>query len=402
MLRARAAPHRLRRLLRHALPQAALRGAGAADGGRLLLLRRRARALLEPQDPARARGRLPARRAAPLPRRGTRRSCLAWRCALSPRRYDAVVKSLNGQADAPARLRRQPRARAAVRAVDRDVAPPAHRLPPRQRGRSRATSIAAPRRSWPTASTSSATSSRRPTSTRARSSWPARRSSPSASPPSSRRATARPRCSSSASSRSARASPTCSSAFDALDDARARLRLVGNGSLEPEVDAARGAGPARGRRRLPAPGAPSRDARAAPAASCCRRSPRRSTASRGASSSTRRCTPACPSSPPTPSARRRAAWSATRPTASIVPERDPAALTAAIRRLTADAALAARLGDQARRDVARFSHARHGRCLRGRGRARRRYLVAVTQRCQPARRPSRRAAAIGSRRSPRG
>ena len=41
----------------------------------------------------------------------------------------------------------------------------------------------------------------------------------------------------------------------------------------------------------------------------------------------------------------------------IVPERDPVALAAAIRRLTADGELAARLGDQARRDVARFSHA---------------------------------------------
>ena len=41
----------------------------------------------------------------------------------------------------------------------------------------------------------------------------------------------------------------------------------------------------------------------------------------------------------------------------IVPERDPGALTAALRQLTADGQLAARLGDQARRDVARFSHA---------------------------------------------
>jgi glycosyltransferase involved in cell wall biosynthesis len=40
----------------------------------------------------------------------------------------------------------------------------------------------------------------------------------------------------------------------------------------------------------------------------------------------------------------------------IVPERDPPALAAAIRRLTADPALAARLGDQAREDVERFSH----------------------------------------------
>jgi glycosyltransferase involved in cell wall biosynthesis len=40
----------------------------------------------------------------------------------------------------------------------------------------------------------------------------------------------------------------------------------------------------------------------------------------------------------------------------IVPERDPRALANAIRRLTADPALAARLGDQARRDVERFTH----------------------------------------------
>jgi glycosyltransferase involved in cell wall biosynthesis len=40
----------------------------------------------------------------------------------------------------------------------------------------------------------------------------------------------------------------------------------------------------------------------------------------------------------------------------VVPERDPAALGAAIRRLATDAALAARLGDQARHDVERFNH----------------------------------------------
>jgi glycosyltransferase involved in cell wall biosynthesis len=40
----------------------------------------------------------------------------------------------------------------------------------------------------------------------------------------------------------------------------------------------------------------------------------------------------------------------------VVPEREPAALAAAIRRLTGDPALAARLGDQARHDVERFSH----------------------------------------------
>jgi glycosyltransferase involved in cell wall biosynthesis len=40
----------------------------------------------------------------------------------------------------------------------------------------------------------------------------------------------------------------------------------------------------------------------------------------------------------------------------VVPERDPAALSAALRRLTSDPILAANLGDQARRDVARFNH----------------------------------------------
>jgi glycosyltransferase involved in cell wall biosynthesis len=41
----------------------------------------------------------------------------------------------------------------------------------------------------------------------------------------------------------------------------------------------------------------------------------------------------------------------------VVPERDPRALAAAIGRLAADPALAARLGDQGRRDVERFNHA---------------------------------------------
>jgi glycosyltransferase involved in cell wall biosynthesis len=41
----------------------------------------------------------------------------------------------------------------------------------------------------------------------------------------------------------------------------------------------------------------------------------------------------------------------------IVPERDRLALAAAIRRLAGDPAVAARLGDQARRDVGRFTHA---------------------------------------------
>jgi glycosyltransferase involved in cell wall biosynthesis len=40
----------------------------------------------------------------------------------------------------------------------------------------------------------------------------------------------------------------------------------------------------------------------------------------------------------------------------VVPERDPRALGASIRRLVADPALAARLGDQAQLDVARFTH----------------------------------------------
>jgi glycosyltransferase involved in cell wall biosynthesis len=41
----------------------------------------------------------------------------------------------------------------------------------------------------------------------------------------------------------------------------------------------------------------------------------------------------------------------------VVPERDPRALAGAIRALASDAALAARRGEQARRDVARFTHA---------------------------------------------
>jgi glycosyltransferase involved in cell wall biosynthesis len=40
----------------------------------------------------------------------------------------------------------------------------------------------------------------------------------------------------------------------------------------------------------------------------------------------------------------------------VVPEREPRALAAAIARLTGDAQLAARFGDQARRDVERFNH----------------------------------------------
>jgi glycosyltransferase involved in cell wall biosynthesis len=40
----------------------------------------------------------------------------------------------------------------------------------------------------------------------------------------------------------------------------------------------------------------------------------------------------------------------------VVPERDPSALAGAIRRLTEEPRLAARLGDQARPDVERFSH----------------------------------------------
>ena len=46
-------------------------------------------------------------------------------------------------------------------------------------------------------------------------------------------------------------------AFAELGDVRARLRLVGNGSLEPEVTRRAAQRPAHGRRRLSAPGAPS-------------------------------------------------------------------------------------------------------------------------------------------------
>jgi hypothetical protein len=129
MLRAREAPHRLCRLLRHALPQAVVRGAGSADGGRLLLLRRRARAILESQDPARSRGRLPPRRAAPLPRR-RRGSHARPRPGAPSRPLRRCRQVAQWQADAAARLWRQPRTTGAVRAVDRDVAPPPHRLSP--------------------------------------------------------------------------------------------------------------------------------------------------------------------------------------------------------------------------------------------------------------------------------
>ena len=103
-------------------------------------------------------------------------------------------------------------------------------------------------------------------------------------------------------------------AFAELGDVQARLRLVGNGSLEPEV--ARSA--ARDPRMevvgyLPQERLPEALARAR--CLVLPRSPPRWTASRGGSSSTRRCTPACRSSPPTRSARRRAASSATTATA---------------------------------------------------------------------------------------
>ena len=326
MLRARAAPHRLRRLLRHALPQAALRGAGPADGGRLLLLRRRARALLEPQDPARPRGRLPPRRAAPLPRRRTKRSCPAWRPGAPSAPLRRRRQVAQRQADAAARLRRQPRTRPAVRAVDRDVAPPSHRLSPRHatahparlsrrrsdRGLRRARR-ALPRR-------------RRPTSTRARSSWPARRSSPSASPPCSPARNGEAEVLFIGQFEERKGLADLLGAFAALGDVRARLRLVGNGSLEPEVAASRGAGPAPGRRRLSAPGAPSRGARPRPVPRAAldhhRARPRAVGARRQRGDARRRAR----SSPPTPWARRPAAWSATSRNGLIVPERDPAAL----------------------------------------------------------------------------
>ena len=154
-------------------------------------------------------GRLPSRRAASVPRRG--RGGDAWpgaRAQPAPLRRRRQVAQR--AADAPAGVRHEPRAQAAVRPVDRDVAPPAHRLPPRQPAahpprlsrrrvdrRLRRTRRALPRRDGRA-------------STPGRSSWPAKRSSPSASPPSSRRATACPRRFIPASSKNVRASPTCS------------------------------------------------------------------------------------------------------------------------------------------------------------------------------------------------
>jgi glycosyltransferase involved in cell wall biosynthesis len=145
-------------------------------------------------------------------------------------------------------------------------------------------------------------------------------------------------------------------AFDGLDDPRARLRLVGNGSLEPEVKQRATRDP-----RvdvvgyLPQERLPDTLARAR-----------------------------CLVLPSITTARDREPWGlvvneamhagvpviATDAVGAaaaglvrheanglVVPEHDPSALAAAIRRLTSDPALAARLGDQARRDVARFSHA---------------------------------------------
>src|SRR3954453_18488319 len=129
ILSAHEASRCVRRLLRHALPPAPVRGAGAADGGRLLLLRRRARALLESPHPARRRRRLPAGRAAPLPRRG--RGGHAGAC---PGAQPAPVRRgrevAERAADAAPRVPHRARPRRAVRAVDGHVVPPADGVPP--------------------------------------------------------------------------------------------------------------------------------------------------------------------------------------------------------------------------------------------------------------------------------
>ena len=128
--------------------------------------------------------------------------------ALQPRRYDAVVKSLNGKLMLPlvygaSRARGLPfvlwtgmwhHPHTGFHRVTRPLTRHVYRG---------AEAIVA------YGEQSSATSSKRPKWMRARSSWPGRQSSLSASPPCGRRATARRRCCSSASSRSARVSPTC-------------------------------------------------------------------------------------------------------------------------------------------------------------------------------------------------
>ena len=145
-------------------------------------------------------------------------------------------------------------------------------------------------------------------------------------------------------------------AFDALEDAGARLRLVGNGSLEPELTRRAARDP-----RvdvvgyLPQERLPETLARAR-----CLVLPSITTAldkepwGLVVNEAMHAGVPVIATD-----AVGAAAGGLVRHEANglIVAERDPPALAAAIGRLTADPALAARLGDQARRDVARFSHA---------------------------------------------
>ena len=276
--------------------------------------------------------------------------------ALHPRRYDAVVKSLNGKLMLPLVYGASRARGAAVRALDRDVAPPPHRLSPRHatahparlslrrgdRGLRRARR-ALPRR-------------RRPTSKPARSSWPDRRSSPSASPRCARRATARPRCSSSDSSRSARACADLLGAFAAVPDDVGATAAGGQRVARARGRAARGARPAPGGRRLPAAGAPSRRPQPSPlpraAVDHHRTRPRALGARRQRGDARRR--------PRHRHRRRRRRGRRPRPATTATASSCPSAIrersAAAIRRLASDPELAARLGDQARRDVERFSH----------------------------------------------
>ena len=145
-------------------------------------------------------------------------------------------------------------------------------------------------------------------------------------------------------------------AFDALDDARARLRLVGNGSLEPEVKR-RAALDARvdvvgylPQERLPETLAGARCLVLPSVTTALDREPWGLVVNEAMHAGV----PVIATD-----AVGAAAGGLVRHEANglVVPERDPAALTAALRQLTADGQLAARLGDQARRDVARFSHA---------------------------------------------
>jgi glycosyltransferase involved in cell wall biosynthesis len=145
-------------------------------------------------------------------------------------------------------------------------------------------------------------------------------------------------------------------AFDALGDPGARLRLVGNGSLEPELTRRAAHDP-----RVDVVGyLPQEELPATLARARCLVLPSITTAldkepwGLVINEAMHAGVPVIATD-----AVGAAAGGLVRHEANglIVAERDPAALAVAIGRLTRDPALAAELGDQARRDVARFSHA---------------------------------------------